>query len=308
MIVVTGGTGFVGSHITRAALASGRRVRVVARDPQRAQWLLKPAADAVSRSGSPDPGPVDLARGDIQDRASLESAFRGMEAVIHLVGIIQERGRNTFEAVHHRGVVNVIEAARAAGVNRLVHMSALGTRPNARSEYHRTKWLGEEAVRQSGLDWTIHRPSIVYGKGDGFTTQFISLIRKSPVLPVPGDGLNRMQPVWVGDVASCFLQSLDRDATKGQVYELGGPRAYTLDEFLDRLLEARGKRRLKVHVPISVLRLNAAILERLLPAPPVTRDQLLMLEEDNTCDTTVMRHDFDVEMPDLREGLRRALA
>jgi NADH dehydrogenase len=307
VIVVTGGTGFIGSQVTRALLASGRRVRILARDPQRAQAFLKPGGEAAG-SGRTDQAPADLARGDIQDRPSLEAAFRGMQAVIHLVGIIQEKGRNTFDAVHHRGVVNVVEAARAARVKRLVHMSALGTRPNARSEYHRTKWLGEEAVRKSGLDWTIHRPSIVYGKGDGFTTQFISLIRKSPVLPVPGDGKNRMQPVWVGDVASCFLQSLDRDATKGKVYELGGPRAYTLNEILDHLLETLGKRRLKVHVPLGVLRSSAAILERVLPAPPVTCDQLLMLEEDNVCDTTAMRRDFDVEMPDLREGLRSALA
>ncbi len=293
MIAVTGGTGFIGSHVTRAALAGGRRVRVLARDPQGAQTLLKLGAE--------------LAQADIHDPESLEAAFRGTEVVIHLVGIIQEKGRNTFDAVHHRGAVHVVEAAKAAGVRRLIHMSALGTRPGARSEYHRTKWLGEEAVRQSGLDWTIHRPSIVYGKGDGFTTQFVSLIRKSPVLPVPGDGRNRMQPVWVGDVVSCFLQSLDRAATHGQTYELGGPRAYTMDEILDHLLRALGKRRLKLHVPLSVLRLNAAVLERVLPSPPVTRDQLLMLEEDNVCDTSAMRHDFDVEMPDLREGLKRAL-
>lgn len=294
MIAITGGTGFIGSHVTRTALAGGRRVRVLARDPQRAQGLLQLGAE--------------VARGDIQDPESLTSAFRGVEAVVHLVGIIQEKDRNTFDAVHHQGTVHVVGAAKALGIRRLIHMSALGTRPNARSQYHRTKWLGEEAVRASGLDWTIHRPSIVYGRGDGFLTRFRSLIRSSPVLPVPGDGRNRMQPVWVGDVAACFLQCLDRAGTVGRTYELGGPRVYTLDEILDHLLDALGKRRLKLHVPLPVLRLNAAVLERLLPSPPVTRDQLLMLEEDNVCDTTAMRRDFDVEMPDLPEGLRKVLA
>jgi NADH dehydrogenase len=294
VIAITGGTGFIGSQVARSALAEGLRVRVVARDAEGAQELLGLGAE--------------FAPGDVQDADSLARAFEGAEAVVHLVGIIQEKGRNTFEAVHHRGAANAARAARRAGARKLVHMSALGTRPDARSEYHRTKWLGEEAVRASGIDWTIHRPSIVYGRGDGFVSQFVSIIRKSPVLPVPGDGRNRMQPVWVGDVAACFLQSVDRGRTTGRVYELGGPRAYTLDEILDQILAALGTRRLKLHVPLPALRLNAAVLERLLPTPPVTRDQLLMLEEDNVCDTTAMRRDFDVEMPDLPEGLRRALA
>lgn len=293
MIAITGGTGFIGSHLARSALAQGRHVRVVARDPEGAQELLGLGAE--------------FATGDVQDADSLARAFEGAEAVIHLVGIIQEKGRNTFQAVHHRGAANAALAARRAGARKLVHMSALGTRADARSEYHRTKWLGEEAVRASGLDWTIHRPSIVYGRGDGFVSQFVSIIRKSPVLPVPGDGRNRMQPVGVGDVAACFLQSVDRDRTTGRTYELGGPRAYSLEEILDQILTALGKRRLKLHVPLPALRLNAAFLERLLPNPPVTRDQLLMLEEDNVCDTTAMRRDFDVEMPDLPEGLRRVL-
>lgn len=294
MIAITGGTGFVGSHIARRALGAGRRVRLVVRHPQGGSELERAGAEVVA--------------GDVQDPTSLREAFAGVEAVVHLVGIIQERGVNTFDAVHHRGTVNVIEAMRSAGVRRLVHMSALGTRSDARSAYHRTKWLGEEAVRASGLDWTIHRPSIVYGKGDGFVTRFAGMIRRSPVLPVPGDGRNRLQPAWVGDVAACFLQSLDLPASVARTYELGGPRAYTLEEVLDLLMEAMGKRRPKVHVPLPLLRANAAVLERVLPAPPVTRDQLIMLEEDNVCDTSAMRRDFEVEMPALAEGLRRMLA
>ena len=293
MLAVTGGTGFIGSHIVARALAEGRAVRVLARRPEGAVPLAESGAE--------------FAKADIQDPQSLAEGFRGAEAVIHLVGIIQERGRNTFEAVHHRGTVNVVTAAEAAGVRRLVHMSALGARAGAASAYHRTKWLGEEAVRASRLAWTIHRPSIVYGRGDGFLSRFLSILKLSPVLPIPGDGRNLLQPVWVEDVASCFLQGLDRSETAGRTFELGGPRPLTLEEILDRLMEAAELRRLKVHVPIRLLELNAALLEKILPNPPLTRDQLLMLREDNVCDTGPMRNAFDVEMPDLEEGLARVL-
>jgi uncharacterized protein YbjT (DUF2867 family) len=293
MISITGGTGFIGSHLVRAALQGGRRVRVVARNPQGARELTRAGAEFVAA--------------DIQDVSSLERAFAGAEAVIHLVGIIQEKGRSTFEAIHHRGAANAVAAAATAGVTRFVHMSAIGARPNARSRYHRSKWLGEEAVRQSALEWTIHRPSIVYGKGDAFVSRFRAMSRVSPVVPVPGDGTNRLQPVWVGDVVACFLQSLDRAATVRRTYELGGPRPYTLDELIDLILRAAGRRRFKIHLPISFLRMNAAVLERILPNPPVTRDQLLMLQEDNVCDTAAMRAAFDVEMVDLPDGLARLL-
>jgi uncharacterized protein YbjT (DUF2867 family) len=294
MIAITGGTGFIGSHLVRLVLDSGRRVRVLARRPGRGYDLARAGAELV--------------RGDILDPRSLEQGFDGAEAVIHLVGIIVEKGANTFEAVHHRGTANVVAAARAAGVKRLVHMSALGTREAARSDYHRTKWRGEEAVRASGLDWTIHRPSLVYGEGPDFVSRFVSIIRWSPVLPVPGDGRNLLQPVWVGDVAACFLQSVAKPETVGRAYELGGPRPCTLDEVLDEVMAVLGKRRPRVHVPIRLLNPQLAVLEKVLPNPPATRDQLLMLLEDNVCDTGPMRRDFDVEMPSLRKGLERVLA
>jgi NADH dehydrogenase len=283
----------VGRHLVRAALDRGLAVRVVSR---RAGTALGPAA----------PG-VETAAADVADRASLARAFAGASAVVHLVGIIQERGRNTFEAVHARGTENVVSAARAAGVRRLVHMSALGTRPGAATPYHRTKWAGEEAVRGSGLDWTIHRPSVVYGPGDGFVSRLLAILRWSPVAPVPGDGRSLLQPVWIGDVAACFLGSLERPVSRGRTYELGGPRPWTLDALMGELMRASGRRRLRVHVPLPLVRAGAAVMERLLPNPPVTRDQLAMLAEPNVCDTTAMRADFDVEMVDLPEGLRRMI-
>jgi uncharacterized protein YbjT (DUF2867 family) len=293
MLAITGGTGFIGTHLARAALAAGRPVRVLARNASR--------ADELTRAGA------EFAKADILEPESLQEGLRGAEAVIHLVGIIQERGRQTFEAVHHLGTINAVAAAQASGVRRFLHMSAVGTRPNAASRYHRTNWRGEEAVRKSDLAWTIYRPSVVYGEGDDFLSRFIALSRWSPVMPIPGEGKNRLQPVWVGDVVACFLQSLDRAETVGRVYELGGPRAYTLEEIVDLLLEALGRKRPKIHLPLSILRVGATAFEKMLPSPPLTHDQLLMLREDNVCDTQAMRETFDVEMLDLREGLRRML-
>ncbi|MFN2433379.1 MAG: complex I NDUFA9 subunit family protein [Gemmatimonadota bacterium] len=294
MLTITGGTGFVGSRIALRALEGGRRVRVLARRPGEARELAAAGAE--------------LATADVLDRDSLQRGFEGADEVIHLVGIIVERGTSTFEAIHDRGTKHALEAARAAGVRRFVHMSALGARAGAASRYHASKWRGEEAVRASGLEWTIHRPSVVYGRGDGFLSRFVALIRRSPVVPIPGDGRNLLQPVWVEDVAACFVQSLERSGARERVFELGGPRAHTLNEIVEQVMRALGARRRTVHVPIPLLRLNAAALERLLPNPPVTRDQLLMLREDNVCDTTAMRDTFDVAMPELSEALRRVLA
>ena len=292
-VVITGGTGFVGRHLVRGALDRGHSVRILTRHAGGARDL---AAEGV-----------ELAAADVSDRASLTRAFAGASAVIHLVGIIQERGPNTFEAVHARGTENVVTAARIAGIQRLVHMSALGARAGATGAYHRTKWAGEEAVRGSGLDWTIHRPSVVYGPGDGFVSRLLDILRWSPLAPLPGDGGSRLQPVWIGDVAACFLQSLERPVTRGRTYELGGPRVWTLEALMDELMRASGRRRPKVRVPLALARAGAAVLERLLPNPPVTREQLAMLGEPNVCDTSAMRADFDVEMVDLPEGLDRML-
>lgn len=293
MLVVTGGSGFIGSRVARRASHGGRRVRVVSRKGELPQELRD--AD------------VEGARGDVQDRASLVRAFEGAEAVVHLVGIIVERRDATFEGVHHRGTENALDAAADAGIRRFVHMSALGTRPDAASRYHRTKWAAEEAVRRSGLDWTVHRPSVVYGRGDGFVSRFNRMLRFSPVVPVPGDGSSRLQPVPVEDVATAFVQSVDDPGTIGKTFTLCGPRPLTLDQVLDRLMETTGRRRPRWHVPLRLLEANAAVLEKLLPVPPLTRDQLRMLREDNVGDPSAMRETFDVELPEFEEGLRRML-
>jgi NADH dehydrogenase len=196
-VFVTGGTGFVGRAILRELAARGHRARLLARDP-----------DAARARTASLPGEREFCQGDVLEASLLSAALAGADAVIHLVGIISEIGRQTYENVHTRGAENLVAAAKAAGVRRFVQMSALGVRANAVARYHKSKWAAEECVRASGLDWTIFRPSIIYGPGDGFVNLFARMSRWLPVLPVMGSGKNLMQPIAVEDVARCFVGAL----------------------------------------------------------------------------------------------------
>src|SRR5258706_6354744 len=190
-VFITGGTGFVGREIVRRLYAHGDSVRLLVRNP------LSPTVRQLVPHYA-----HELKTGDVQDAETLRAAIEGCDAVIHLVGIIREVGTQTFENVHARGTQNVIAAAQRAGVKRFVYMSALGTRANAVSRYHQTKWAAEEIVRGSGLDWTIFRPSIIYGPGDNFVNLFANLSRFSPVVPLVGGGRSKFQPVSVENVAA----------------------------------------------------------------------------------------------------------
>jgi uncharacterized protein YbjT (DUF2867 family) len=223
----------------------------------------------------------------------------GCGAAIHLVGIIRQapRAGATFDRAHVVSTRRVIAACRSLGITRLVHMSALGARAEAATAYHRTKWQGEEAVRASGLDWTIFRPSLIFGPGDGFATTVARALRRFPVFPVFGDGLYRMQPIAVEEVARCFVAALERPVTIGEIYQLGGPEALTYNEVLRRVAKALGVRRALVHVPLGLAKPAVAIVQHL-PGAPITRDQLTMLLEGSTCDTSAASLTFGV--PDAR--------
>jgi NADH dehydrogenase len=243
-------------------------------------------------------------------RTGLEADIAGCDSVIHLVGIIREQPAAgvTFDRVHVQGTRNVLDAAAGAGVRRYVHMSALGSRPHARARYHQSKWAAEEAVRGSGLAWTIFRPSIIYGPGDGFVTMLARMVRRTPVVPVIGSGRQRLQPIPVEQVAEGFARALSLPATEKQTYDVGGPDAVTLVELLDLIGAALGYRRVrKAHVPLGLMRPAARLLHRL-RAFPVTPDQLLMLEEDNTCDPRPFLATFGLQPVPLATGLRRVLA
>lgn len=291
-VFLTGTTGFVGSHLVKGLLRAGHSVR----------GLVRSLDKAITKT----PG-IEYTPGNILEPASLRDVMWGCDAVIHLVGIILETKGATFERIHDEGTRNVVEGARSSGVRRFVHMSALGTRPDAVAEYHKTKWKGEEAVRASGLPWVILRPSIIYGKGDGFTTQMLDLMRKAPIRPIVGSGQYPVQPIFIEDVVECFVQAVTSDAALGKEFALGGPRAMPIEEMLDALAAAAGIRKRKIHIPYWLMYLNAALLEMILSRPPVTRGQLTMMREGSACDTGPMLGAFRVKHWPLEEALKTFL-
>jgi NADH dehydrogenase len=289
-VFLTGATGFVGRAVVAALRADGHVVRcLVRRGSERDLQGL---------------GGIERVEGNVLAPDSLEEGMAGCDAVIHLVGIIRENPASevTFERIHVEGTRNVLEAARAAGARRYLHMSALGSRPGARSRYHQTKWQAEEAVRASLLAWTIFRPSVIYGPGDGFVSLLAGLVRL-PIVPVIGSGRQRLQPVPIAHVAEAFERALRLDATVKQTYEVGGADAVSMEELLDLVGAALGRRHpLKLHVPLGVIRPLARLFHRI-PAFPVTPDQLAMLEEDNTCDPRPFYTTFKLTPIPLAQGL-----
>jgi uncharacterized protein YbjT (DUF2867 family) len=274
-VFVTGGSGFVGETVLQQLHAAGHSIRMLARAP-----VSSHAKNVAARFNG------EIHPGDVVDAASLRGALRDIEAVIHLVGIISEVGDRTFENVHVHGTQNMVNAAQSAGTRRLVQMSALGTRPNAVSRYHQSKWAAEEIVRSSKLDFTIFRPSIIYGPKDHFVNLFAKLSKFSPVLPVMGNGQSKLQPVPVEEVATAFIRALNEPRAVGQTYDLCGPEELSFNEVLNAILRVTGRRRWKLHIPLSLAKMQAAFLEfvfakLLRKPPPFSRDQLLMLQEDN---------------------------
>jgi NADH dehydrogenase len=295
-VFVTGGTGFVGRSVVRALLANGFLVRC----------LVRPGSEPDLRGFES----IDRVPGDVLRPDGLVASAEGCAALIHLVGIIRERPSRgvTFERLHAQATANMLGVAKSAGIKRYVQMSALGTRPGSRSRYHATKWRAEEAVRGSGLDWTIFRPSIIFGPGDEFVSVLGRMVRRLPAVPVLGDGQYRMQPIPVEQVAEGFARALRGSGSVGQIYEAGGPAAYPFVEILDLIGAALGRSRVrKVHIPLGPVKLATRLLQWL-PFYPVTMDQLYMLEEENVTDASRFFKDFGIRPEPLAEGLRRMFA
>jgi len=287
-VLVTGGTGFVGSHVVSALLDHGHTVRALVRTE---------TVELANRDG------VETVRGDVTDPASLTGAFDGIEAVVHLVGIIDEVPSKgvTFQRIHVDGIRNVAEAARAAGVTRFVHMSANGARPDGVSAYQTTKWEAEEEVRAGGFEHlVIFRPSTLFGDPGPEHPEFAkrlweTLVKPFPVLPVFGDGAYELQPVHVNACASAMAQAVTRDASHGVSYCVAGPERISYREVLRRIAQGGGiKPKPTVPVPIFAARLGVNTLGKagLLPISPA---QFEMLIEGNTCDSAAFFADFGVE-------------
>lgn len=266
--------------------------------------LVRPGAD---RSGLPESA-ITFAEGDITRPDTLPAAFEGCDCVVHLVGIIRESGEATFEKIHDTGTRNVVEAAEQAGVAQIVHMSAAGTRSDGESDYHRTKWAAEQTVKGSSMRWTIMRPSLIFGKGDGFTNTLIDLIRKSPVIPIVGRGENLMQPVAVEDVVTCFQRVVENEGHHGQCYLLGGPDRIPFKRIVSLVARQMGTRKPTVHIPVPIVRPVAGAMSNLLAGFPLTPDQLRMLLEDNIAQPNDAEEVFDLKLTSFQDGLKKILA
>jgi uncharacterized protein YbjT (DUF2867 family) len=294
LIFVTGATGFVGPRIVHRLRAEDRPVRCLVRDPERATNLKAWGCELV--------------QGDVTDAESVRRAADGCEVVVHLVAIIQGKPED-FERIMVQGTRNVVDAAKAAAVRRFVLMSALGTREETKdlSAYFGAKWKMEQAVKESGLEHVIFRPSFVFGPGGGVVKTLSRVVRLSPVIPLFGDGSQRIQPIWIENVAEYYAQAIDKPEAANRTFELGGPDVVTYAELYDRLKRVLGKRRARLRVPFGLMRANAAVLEKLPGPTPVTRDQLKMLAVDNVVSNNDARETFDVDLLPLDEQLRRSL-
>ena len=286
-VAVTGGTGFVGTEVVSELLRVGHEVRVLSRrTPER---LPEGARHVI---------------GNVVTGEGLGELVEGVDSVVHLVGIIREAGTNTFQAVHHKGTVNVIVAASRAGVRRYLHMSAMGTRKGAASRYHQTKFAGEEAVKASGLDWTIFRPSTIFGPGDSFVNMLTGMMRKFPLMPVIGGGTNKMQPVFVNDVAVAFRTALESDVHIRRCYELGGPDTLNLMQILGYIAQVIDKKPLFVSTPLPIVAPVVKLAQAFRISLPITSDQLIMLREDNIRTGGDPVEDLGIKWTPFEEGIR----
>jgi NADH dehydrogenase len=290
VILLTGGTGFVGGHVLKALQAAGRPVRCLVRDPSEANL------------------DCELVAGDMTDAVSLKRAVEGVDTVVHLVAIRQGK-QEQFERIMSRGTRDLLAASKDAGVGRFILMSALGTSEESKDlvPYYGAKWEMEQAVEGAGIPYVIFRPSFVFERDGGILPTFAKLARFAPVTPITGSGVQRIQPIWAGDLAVYFDKAIDLDAATNRTFELGGPDVVSWNEFWERLKKVRGIRRPSVHVPMGLMRMNALVTERLPGNIPLTRDLLKMLEHgDNVVTNDDAEQTFQLPLVPLDEQLRRA--
>ena len=267
---VFGGSGFLGRYLVQRLARTGTLVRVASRRPSQAGWLR-----VMGTVGQITPIAVDVSRDD-----SVAAALKGSDFIVNLVGVLHESGRQTFDLCHVEGPARIARLAKAAGTSRLIHVSALGADPDSPSAYARSKAAGEKAVLEAFPEATVLRPSVIFGAEDNFFNRFATMAQFAPALPLIGGGTTRMQPVYVGDVVGAIMAALMDPATRGQTYELGGPRVYTFRELLELMLSVTGRRKRMVELPWGMAARLGKILS-LLPNPPLTPDQVEMLKRDN---------------------------
>jgi uncharacterized protein YbjT (DUF2867 family) len=291
IVLVAGGTGFIGSHIVRNLLGRRHQVVVMSRNPSTARL----------------PAGVQVRRADVRDAASLEQAMAGVDVVVAAVQFPNHPVENprrgyTYMAIDGEGTERLAAAARAAGVKRFVYLSGAGTRPGQTAPWFLAKLRAEAAVRQSGVPYTIFRPSWVYGPEDRSLNKFVAFARYLPFIPVIGNGQTRVQPVFVGDLAEAVAASVDTPGAAGQVYELGGPQTLTMDEIIRTMLQAMGRRKPLVHHPAWFMKLVTAPM-LLLPVPPLSPSAVDFVLMEEPVDNTAVSRDFGLTLTPLAKGL-----
>jgi len=263
LVLVTGATGFLGRRVVRELLERGDQVRCLVHTPGQERMFSHRE--------------VEVQYGSVREPASLSNAFYDVEAVVHLVGIIRPRRRDSFEDVHREGTANVLAAAKEVGARHFLHVSVIGSANDRTYPYLYTKWLGEQEVINAGIPYTIFRPSMLYGEGDEFLNALAGLVRLFPLVPVIGAGNNRMQPLAADDLARCIATTLGREDLKGRTLDLGGPKRLNYNELVSEVAKAMGKRRLRVHLPTWLMYAVAKVSQAILPRAPITTEQIKLL-------------------------------
>ena len=289
MIFIAGASGFVGGHLSEHLLKNGQRIKVLVRSAA--------AGERFSSKG------IETIPGDITKPETLAGILSPDDMVIHLVGIILEKDDATFQRVHVEGTGNLVNEARRAGVRHFFYQSALGADKNSWSGYLKTKAEAEEMVKDSGLPYTIFRPSLIIGPWDGFTRKILDMLKLSPVLPVPGDGQARFQPLYIKDWLKCMDRVIADPGAHRSIYNLGGPQHLPYHEIVELMSEASGRKRPVFNIPMGLMRFGASVLSVVMSSPPVTMDQLRLLEQDNITDPDAVRKNFGFEPMSLKDAL-----
>jgi uncharacterized protein YbjT (DUF2867 family) len=283
MILITGATGYIGRHLVSRLVSQGERPRCLVRDTQRAAGILP--ADKV-----------DFVQGNTTQPDSLGAAMQGVVTVVHAAFLTADRKQsagNHYQETNVQGTANVIKAAQDAGVKRIIEMSGLGTKPDKPGSYMQGRYLAEKMLKESGLDWTIIQPSVLFGKDAPFIKGLSELIRTAPVVPLIGGGKIMFQPIYVEDVVTVVIKVLEDPArTTGKTYTIGGPEYYSFTQIIDALLRAMHKTRSKVYAPTPLVGIGAAVMEAVLPKPPLTRAAMTLFSFDNTTDLDSVERDF----------------
>ncbi len=289
-IFIAGAGGFVGGHLVNDLLSRGQKVRCLVRSEKQGSLLSAAGAEVV--------------RGDITFPETIHGVLGPDDFVVHLVGIIEEKGGATFRKVHVDGTSNLVAEARRGGVKHFFYQSALGVDKNSWSGYLKTKAEAEEIVKGSGLNHTIFRPSLIIGPWDGFTKKVMELLKLSPVIPIPGQGSAKFQPVYIKDWLKCIAKVIDDPAAYLSTFDIGGPEHLTYKEIVETIVASAGIVKPAVNIPMGLMKLSTRFLGAVLSSPPVTLDQLRLLESDNICDIRTVEKHFGFVPVTLREALK----